>query len=67
MCHLNSMLLAVSRDPNPTRFQKTWGLNDFYFPSKEWSRVRDDSPEMPWECIALLRRARSGPGACYQD
>jgi len=30
MCHLNSMLLAVSRDPNPTRFQKTWGLNDFY-------------------------------------
>src|SRR5438876_9318678 len=36
MCHLNSMLLAVSRDPNPTRFQKTWGLNDFYFPSKEW-------------------------------
>jgi choline dehydrogenase-like flavoprotein len=36
MCHLNSMLLAVSRDPNPTRFQKTWGLNDFYLPSKEW-------------------------------
>ena len=36
MCHLNSMLLAVSREPNPTRFQKTWGLNDFYFPSKEW-------------------------------
>jgi len=36
MCHLNSMLLAVSRDPNPTRFQKTWGLNDFYFPSKDW-------------------------------
>ena len=36
MCHLNSLLLAVSRDPNPTRFQKTWGLNDFYFPSKDW-------------------------------
>src|SRR5881396_1213357 len=36
MGHVNSMLLAVSRDPNPTRFQKTWGLNDFYFPSKEW-------------------------------
>jgi choline dehydrogenase-like flavoprotein len=36
MCHLNSMLLAVSRDPNPTRFQKTWGLNDFYGPSPEW-------------------------------
>ena len=25
MCHLNSMLLAISRDPNPTRFQKTLG------------------------------------------
>jgi choline dehydrogenase-like flavoprotein len=36
MCHLNSLLLAVSRDPNPTRFQKTWGLNDFYFPSKDF-------------------------------
>ena len=36
MCHLNSMLLAVSRHPNPTRFQKTWGLNDFYFGSEEW-------------------------------
>jgi choline dehydrogenase-like flavoprotein len=37
MCHLNSMLLAVSRDENPTRFQKTWGLNDFYYASPEWA------------------------------
>lgn len=36
MCHLNSMLLAVSRDLNPTRFQKTWGLNDFYVPTAEF-------------------------------
>ena len=36
MCHLNSMLLAVSRDANPTRFQKTWGLNDFYGPTAEF-------------------------------
>jgi choline dehydrogenase-like flavoprotein len=36
MSHTNSMLLAVSREPNPTRFQKTWGLNDFYFPTDEW-------------------------------
>lgn len=36
MCHLNSMLLAVSRHPNPTRFQKTWGLNDFYRATPEW-------------------------------
>lgn len=36
MCHLNTMLLAISRDPNPTRFQKTWGLNDFYYASDAW-------------------------------
>jgi choline dehydrogenase-like flavoprotein len=36
MCHLNTMLLAISREPNPTRFQKTWGLNDFYYASPEW-------------------------------
>ncbi len=36
MCHLNSMLLAVSRHPNPTRFQKTWGLNDFYHATPAW-------------------------------
>ncbi|MBI3770214.1 MAG: GMC family oxidoreductase [Deltaproteobacteria bacterium] len=36
MCHLNSLLLAISRDENPTRFQKTWGLNDFYYASPEW-------------------------------
>src|SRR5205085_11848558 len=36
MCHLNSMLLAGSRDENPPRFQKTWGLNDFSYASPEW-------------------------------
>jgi choline dehydrogenase-like flavoprotein len=36
MCHVNSMYLAVSRDKNPTRFNKTFGLNDFYYASKDW-------------------------------
>ncbi|WP_451982230.1 FAD-dependent oxidoreductase [Azospirillum endophyticum] len=36
MCHLNSALIAVSRRPNPTRFQKTLGLNDFYFGADDW-------------------------------
>ncbi|OLC53329.1 MAG: dehydrogenase [Acidobacteria bacterium 13_1_40CM_4_69_4] len=36
MCHLNSVMLAVSLCPNPTVFQKTLGINDFYFASKEW-------------------------------
>src|SRR5215469_752110 len=36
MCHLNSMVLAISKCENSTVFQKTLGLNDFYFPSKDW-------------------------------
>jgi choline dehydrogenase-like flavoprotein len=31
MAHINSALIAVSKDPNPTRFQKTLGLNDYYW------------------------------------
>jgi choline dehydrogenase-like flavoprotein len=31
MGHVNSVLLAISKTPNPTVFQKTLGLNDFYF------------------------------------
>ena len=36
MCHINSVMLALSKCENPTVFQKTFGLNDFYFASKEW-------------------------------
>lgn len=36
MGHVNSVLMAVSKCPNPTVFQKTLALNDFYFRSKEW-------------------------------
>ncbi len=36
MRHNNSTVLAISRTPNPTRFQKTLGLNDFYFGSDDW-------------------------------
>ena len=31
MFHDSQAVLALSRDPNPTIFQKTLGLNDFYF------------------------------------
>jgi choline dehydrogenase-like flavoprotein len=31
MGHVNSVLLAISPTPNPTAFQKTLALNDFYF------------------------------------
>ncbi|HEY5226600.1 MAG TPA: GMC family oxidoreductase [Methylovirgula sp.] len=36
MRHNNSTVLAISRTPNETRFQKTLGLNDFYFGSDDW-------------------------------
>ena len=31
MCHNNQVVMAVSKEPNPTRYQKTLGVNDFYF------------------------------------
>jgi choline dehydrogenase-like flavoprotein len=36
MAHLNSALVAVSKDPNPTRFQKTLGVNDYYYGAPDW-------------------------------
>src|SRR5574341_670086 len=36
MGHVNSILLALSKCPNPTVFQKTLALNDFYFGAEEW-------------------------------
>src|SRR5262249_22139635 len=36
MGHVNSVLMAVSKCPNLTVFQKTLGINDFYFGSSEW-------------------------------
>jgi choline dehydrogenase-like flavoprotein len=36
MGHVNSVLMALSKCPNPTIFQKTLALNDFYFGTPEW-------------------------------
>jgi choline dehydrogenase-like flavoprotein len=36
MGHINSVLMAVSKCPNPTVFQKTLALNDFYFGSDDF-------------------------------
>lgn len=36
MGHVNSVVLAVSKCPNPTIFQKTLAVNDYYFASKDW-------------------------------
>jgi len=36
MGHVNSVLMAVSKCPNPVVFQKTLSVNDFYFGSDDW-------------------------------
>jgi len=36
MLHNNSSLIAISKTPNPTLFQKTLGVNDFYYGDGEW-------------------------------
>ncbi len=36
MGHTNSVLMAISKCPNPTVFQKTLSVNDFYFGSNDW-------------------------------
>jgi choline dehydrogenase-like flavoprotein len=36
MFHDSQALLALSKDPNPTVFQKTLGVNDFYFGSADF-------------------------------
>ncbi len=49
MRHNNSALLAVSRVPNDTVFQKTMALNDFYFGADDY--------EYPLGCIQLLGKS----------
>jgi len=36
MGHTNSVLMAISKCPNPTIFQKTLSVNDFYFGSEDF-------------------------------
>jgi len=36
MGHTNSIMMALSRCPNPTVFQKTLAINDFYFGTEDW-------------------------------
>lgn len=36
MFHNSQAVLAISKQPNPTKYQKTLGLNDFYFRTEEF-------------------------------
>jgi choline dehydrogenase-like flavoprotein len=37
MGHVNSVLMALSKCPNPTIFQKSLSVNDFYFGTADWN------------------------------
>ena len=49
MAHINSGVIAISQSPNPTKFQKTLGINDYY-----WGA--DDS-ELPLGHIQMLGKS----------
>ena len=49
MRHNNVALMALSVDPNPTRFQKTLALNDWYLKGEDW--------DYPWGGIQMLGKA----------
>jgi choline dehydrogenase-like flavoprotein len=51
MCHLNTMLVALSREPNPTQFHKTFALTDFYFGADDF--------EHPLGLIQLMGKAHA--------
>jgi len=69
MCHNNSVLLALSFEPNPTRFQKTMGVNDYYFGAEDF--------EFPLGHISMVNKSdgdalRSGspvpaPGVTFEE
>jgi choline dehydrogenase-like flavoprotein len=52
MCHLNSAVLAISKEPNPTTFEKTLGLNDYYWGADDF--------DYPLGHIQMLRKT-DGP------
>jgi len=51
MFHNSQAVLALSRDPNPTVFQKTLGVNDFYFAS--------DAFEFPMGNIQMVGKSQA--------
>jgi choline dehydrogenase-like flavoprotein len=49
MRHNNVALMALSREPNPTRFQKTLALNEWYLKGEDW--------DYPWGGIQMLGKS----------
>jgi choline dehydrogenase-like flavoprotein len=55
MLHNNSSLIAFSKSENPTRFQKTLGINDFYFDDP----MADDGWQFPLGAMQMLGKSDS--------
>jgi choline dehydrogenase-like flavoprotein len=58
MSHNNSMLVALSKEENPTLFHKTFALTDFYFGAEDFP--------FPLGCVQLMGNAHAevlGEGA----
>lgn len=49
MRHNNVAMMALSKEPNPTRFQKTLALNDWY--------LKGEDTDYPWGGIQMLGKA----------
>jgi choline dehydrogenase-like flavoprotein len=49
MFHNNSSLIAISKTPNPTVFEKTLGINDYYYGDADW--------EFPLGAIQMLGKS----------
>src|SRR5438067_1231214 len=60
MRHNNSVLMAVSRTPNPTTFQKTLALNDFYFGAPDWPHPLGHIQMMGKSDAEMLRGEAAG-------
>jgi len=59
MGHVNSVLMAVSKCPNPTIFQKSLSVNDYYFGSEDWQHPMGTSllsASSTWRRCAEARR-----------
>ena len=62
MAHINSGVIAISQTPNTTQFQKTLGINDYYFGDP--TRHADDS-ELPLGHIQML--GKSDKASCVPE
>ncbi len=60
MFHNSQAVLALSKEPNPTVFQKTLGLNDFYFAGKEFEHPLGNIQMVGKSQAAMFRGEKPG-------